>query len=174
MIRKSEKASFKIWEENGFVQSEVRFIGIKDEDVTRKFRDTLIGIVQENKKLCLIKRETGSTGLQSEYILFEKDVFADALNRVRTFDGGKKDQPPYPGFLASWFNTKASKQCDAWFKKRAEEWDNSILTLALFVIETDHDYPYVYCKSRIHTSSDLLSELRKSAQAFNIELEPIS
>lgn len=166
----SKKGSYKVWEEKNCVKGEVRLIRF-DYKTIFSFRDILIIGIQEGKNFCLLKRENRPTELDSEYMFFTKDIFETAQGRIKNYDNGAVNHPAIPNLLSAIFNTKTSKQFNEWAVKRDEEWKNNVLDLSSFVVETNHDYPYVECSSRIHNKEQLVTVFQKVAQELNIELE---
>jgi len=171
MVLNPRKGSFKVWEEKNFVKGEVRLIRF-DYKTIFNFRDTLIKYLQEGRNLFLLKREDRPTELDTEYMLFEKDIFEKAQNQIKNFEEeGKVNHPSIPNPLSFIFNTKKAQQYNEWEMKMGAKWENNVLALTSFVVETNHDYPYVECSSRIYNKEQLITELQKVAQEFNIELE---
>jgi hypothetical protein len=171
MVLSPRKGSYKVWEEKNCVKGEVRLIRF-DYKTIFNFRDTLIRGIQEGKNFCLLKRENRPTELDSEYMLFEKDIFEKAHPQIKNFEEeGKVNHPKIPNLLSFIFNTKIAQQYNEWEMKMGAKWENNVLALTSFVVETNHDYPYVECSSRIYNKEQLITELQKVAQEFNIELE---
>ncbi|MDP2905317.1 MAG: hypothetical protein Q8O22_03325 [Candidatus Omnitrophota bacterium] len=170
MVLNPRKCSYKVWEEKNYVKGEVRLIRF-DYRTIFNFRDILIRSIQEGKNFCLLKRENRPTELDSEYLLFAKDIFEAVQSQIKNYDEGAKNHPTIPNPLSAILNTKTYKQFNEWAVKRDEEWKNNVLDLSSFVVETSHDYPYVECSSRIHSKEQLITELQKIAQELNIELE---
>jgi len=84
--QKNRIYKFRIWEENEFIQGEVRLF---DDDLIIKFRDLLIEDVKHTKGLELLKDKGHPTEHDSSYLLFEKDTVKDGHFLLETFNQEK-------------------------------------------------------------------------------------
>jgi hypothetical protein len=148
---KFRKCFFKVWEEEGCVKAEVRFVYLMNIFVTAElakatrellvnFRDLLVKNVSIPSNAELLKHEGQPTELDSIYMVFDK-------NDIGYFKGN--------------------------IDKRDLQLQKEIEQKSLFIVETDHGFPYIWCQTKIHSKDELIKEIKKVAQELEIELKPL-
>ena len=171
-----KKTKLILWEENNSAYAELRLTD-EEENLLYQFRNILSEDIKNVKNLEIIKDEGYPTKFDSNYILFGKDVFEEAKEKLELLRKEYPETPVHPGIFSFIFKTKKHKEWKKFQEKLSSQEKKTWSTLEgllSVMIETNHDYPYLNCCSKIHSIEDLVSSIEKVAKDLNIELEIIN
>ena len=176
MVSARKEFKIKVWDENNLINGQIMFTPKEWGTLTNEFRDLLVNNVMNSRNLELLKDEGYPKKSDSNYLLFKKDNFEEGRTLLRKFREKYPDVVVHPGLLHFLFKTKKYRQHQEYSRKRATEEEQiwkSIDNLFVFDASTNHDYPEVCVRTKMHNKEELGDELQKVAQKLNVELEYI-